>query len=96
MRHFFAASVIRFQLAAARRRLVQNVRAFGGTQAVSTRSRPKAAGPTPRPSGQKPKVSTRSRPKAAGLPPKRYHAVAAVSTRSRPKAAGAAGWVSQP
>ena len=77
-----------FQHTAARRRL--GVLLFEGQIriAVSTHSRPKAAGQshsTPRRSGN---VSTHSRPKAAGTVIGAIHSNNNVSTHSRPKAAG--------
>ena len=55
---------------------------------VSTRSRPKAAGPLISAMPGAVFVSTRSRPKAAGAPHVAACVVERVSTRSRPKAAG--------
>ena len=80
--------LVEFQHTAARRRLDAFVAEAGADFAVSTHSRPKAAGePGELPAGLT-IVSTHSRPKAAG----QYVAVndnrTRVSTHSRPKAAG--------
>ena len=77
-----------FQLTAARRRLVVHRRHFGGIQAVSTHSRPKAAGPKQEKFCYGYMVSTHSRPKAAGQPDNQPSEKPDVSTHSRPKAAG--------
>ena len=56
--------------------------------AVSTHSRPKAAGSNAPETQPLPKVSTHSHPKAAGLAMSRFNRLMEVSTHSRPKAAG--------
>ena len=77
----------KFQLTAARRRLVYNV--LGGAGGgVSTHSRPKAAGYRDLPLLIERLVSTHSRPKATGNVRVQYVNNATVSTHSRPKAAG--------
>ena len=57
-------------------------------EAVSTHSRPKAAGCSVRSTPDSYLVSTHSRPKAAGLTRDELQTAFAVSTHSRPKAAG--------
>ena len=77
----------KFQLTAARRRLVRRCCSFPAPSAVSTHSRPKAAGRHKLHPLLTFLVSTHSRPKAAGdacVVLKRNQ----VSTHSRPKAAG--------
>ena len=56
--------------------------------AVSTHSRPKAAGETAARQAREENVSTHSRPKAAGVPALYAKNPEIVSTHSRPKAAG--------
>ena len=56
--------------------------------AVSTHSRPKAAGEVAKQSAAAAEVSTHSRPKAAGNSRLQYGMQFVVSTHSRPKAAG--------
>ena len=77
-----------FQLTAARRRLVAEKRTTSSCMAVSTHSRPKAAGIRIERDNDKITVSTHSRPKAAGRRANQVARAVAVSTHSRPKAAG--------
>ena len=80
--------MLKFQLTAARRRLVIHARLLNDLVNVSTHSRPKAAGAILFVRITFRRVSTHSRPKAAGL---RLHGgghLPYVSTHSRPKAAG--------
>ena len=78
----------KFQHTAARRRLGCAARASRPSSAVSTHSRPKAAGPACRRTRPRIQVSTHSRPKAAGDKYAIPMANLGVSTHSRPKAAG--------
>ena len=78
----------RFQHTAARRRLVLLFLAFVLLLAVSTHSRPKAAGKAGNKHLLLIEVSTHSRPKAAGKMASWATLVTIVSTHSRPKAAG--------
>ena len=82
------AFVQRFQHTAARRRLVPNRPFPAKRRAVSTHSRPKAAGLAESPIRSLRAVSTHSRPKAAGVRNRGHTATGTVSTHSRPKAAG--------
>ena len=82
--HVFQA----FQLTAARRRLVIGDLGVARLFAVSTHSRPKAAGREAARGEAGRHVSTHSRPKAAGLTAILPLANNSVSTHSRPKAAG--------
>ena len=84
----FTTSSPTFQHTAARRRLVQLGKVVIPPSVVSTHSRPKAAGLSPRPSASQRVVSTHSRPKAAGREAEAKAAADYVSTHSRPKAAG--------
>ena len=77
-----------FQHAAARRRLALPSGERPRRVAVSTRSRPKAAGNVRQFIEVFGIVSTRSRPKAAGKGKLKLNGTVTVSTRSRPKAAG--------
>ena len=77
-----------FQLTAARRRLVGYRAVQLEPLAVSTHSRPKAAGAVQAQEQIQQAVSTHSRPKAAGYTLAQYAAHECVSTHSRPKAAG--------
>ena len=77
-----------FQHTAARRRLVLVAGSRNRRVAVSTHSRPKAAGSLIPPSISGDSVSTHSRPKAAGAPYLKGVESIDVSTHSRPKAAG--------
>ena len=81
------SSTIAFQLTAARRRLGNQPVVKCYYTAVSTHSRPKAAGAERGGKAKTIGVSTHSRPKAAG-PREREREREAVSTHSRPKAAG--------
>ena len=74
---------LEFQHAAARRRLIDAMEAEKQVQAVSTRSRPKAADAFGLCCGQPCDVSTRSRPKAAEIFSCQSAQKTAVSTRSR-------------
>ena len=78
----------RFQLTAARRRLAINTSILSYNFMVSTHSRPKAAGQSPKQLDWPRPVSTHSRPKAAGLMLSTVCDCKPVSTHSRPKAAG--------
>ena len=78
----------RFQLTAARRRLVVVKATPHEALDVSTHSRPKAAGPLLRSQLVRLGVSTHSRPKAAGSTASPAKPPKDVSTHSRPKAAG--------
>ncbi len=84
-----------FQLTAARRRLVAEKRTTSSCMAVSTHSRPKAAGIRIERDNDKITVSTHSRPKAAGRRANQVARAVAVSTHSRPKAAGLLVGISQ-
>ena len=88
LRVLHAGNRYEFQLAAARRRLGVQIAIDRGWVGVSTRSRPKAAGPLFIKCSHEPPVSTRSRPKAAGVTMIMGDSQVIVSTRSRPKAAG--------
>ena len=79
---------MQFQHTAARRRLAIYQHLFNRECAVSTHSRPKAAGTTDDVVVVGVKVSTHSRPKAAGSPCSTGQPTRRVSTHSRPKAAG--------
>ena len=79
---------IMFQHTAARRRLAETVEAVEPAEAVSTHSRPKAAGKIGASSRWRSEVSTHSRPKAAGISLAEAREKRKVSTHSRPKAAG--------
>ena len=81
-------SIKRFQLTAARRRLVGYRAAPLEPLAVSTHSRPKAAGAFLTQNAAHEGVSTHSRPKAAGKICESSLSGNIVSTHSRPKAAG--------
>ena len=78
----------KFQLTAARRRLVNHRGIIVFVAVVSTHSRPKAAGTPAANSCSNTSVSTHSRPKAAGLIKVLLIIGFSVSTHSRPKAAG--------
>ena len=86
-----------FQLTAARRRLELELGSDFDHKAVSTHSRPKAAGKLKVNCLTFPSVSTHSRPKAAGVLDYLTADNMGVSTHSRPKAAGGlfAQWVAQ-
>ena len=84
-----------FQLTAARRRLVLELLANGIGTAVSTHSRPKAAGSHRCHVPPIHQVSTHSRPKAAGFAAFCAKKALNVSTHSRPKAAGG-GFIAPP
>ena len=77
-----------FQHTAARRRLVDFLAALMVAAAVSTHSRPKAAGNNELIQAKDYIVSTHSRPKAAGTIGISKQNDDLVSTHSRPKAAG--------
>ena len=77
-----------FQLTAARRRLGKETSCKCKFKAVSTHSRPKAAGFTTINNAAGQPVSTHSRPKAAGDIQWDFYITMIVSTHSRPKAAG--------
>ena len=77
-----------FQLTAARRRLDEFHDGMTVNEAVSTHSRPKAAGHKITCGHNAKNVSTHSRPKAAGTSRVVAMILDNVSTHSRPKAAG--------
>ena len=77
-----------FQHTAARRRLVKSLHPDAISKAVSTHSRPKAAGALATQAYAALDVSTHSRPKAAGADAADRITFSTVSTHSRPKAAG--------
>ena len=79
---------LRFQHTAARRRLATDLITHVAPYAVSTHSRPKAAGEVAGCGSGHESVSTHSRPKAAGQSFPMFATWAKVSTHSRPKAAG--------
>ena len=78
-----------FQHTAARRRLATGTTTAPCAAAVSTHSRPKAAGTSTVKTASNGNVSTHSRPKAAGPGLISISSGKTVSTHSRPKAAGA-------
>ena len=77
-----------FQHTAARRRLATGTTTAPCAAAVSTHSRPKAAGTSTVKTASNGNVSTHSRPKAAGPGLISISSGKTVSTHSRPKAAG--------